>query len=292
MLLRALICLFFAASLGSSSAFAQTRINPPFLTHYQTDSINQSPATRIQTQEIDAQIPIPQKLFFAMPYLDLSGWHMSTREQEGSSTPDSFQQGRLGIGLLHHADEGAPAWKIGISYGAGSAKINDQAQSSSRQNRYGDLRLDLNLEKWIPSLRPQLTDRVFAWIGFKVVSSLDRDMGPLMLPELGWEFSRERFSLRLVVPKEARVRWVLVEPYLSTSLEVGEKTRVLTYCSENRLKDCLDFKQFAYATLDWRFYKHLELSFFGGFMRDRGAQSKQSLVGVRIVWDPYWSYTP
>ncbi|MCX6126550.1 MAG: hypothetical protein NTV34_17595 [Proteobacteria bacterium] len=140
---------------------------------------------------LTAEAPIPVSLVIAMPYIGIDATLSSEIDVDNTKTQrQSFQ---IGAGMLHHASEGAPLWKLetgrmgsfeqqGLLYGKGS----------------------LNLEKLFPALRPHNSDKLEAWIGgFSVVGPFHK---LIALPEIGWKWTgSEHWYLDFIGPRRLKI---------------------------------------------------------------------------------------
>ncbi len=124
----------------------------------------------VQTQErlIEADIPVPIKAGIAMPFLTLR-----YRERRAPKSANLSQDQRFGVGFLHHAAEGDPAWRADfIRFGR-----TDLSPSFNS-------RLIANLIKPFPWMKLRPSDNILSWVG---INYLTRSHSrPLIIPELSW----------------------------------------------------------------------------------------------------------
>jgi hypothetical protein len=89
-------------------------------------------------------------------------------------TSQFAQDERFGIGFLHHAAEGDPAWRAEFSR---LGKLNGQPALNTR--------LIANLIKPFPGLKLRPSDQVLSWIGMNYLHR-EYDHSPLIIPEFSW----------------------------------------------------------------------------------------------------------
>ena len=126
---------------------------------------NTRAVTTIQ-RRLSADIPIPLALWVVMPFASLDHEDLVV---DGKYLVDQ----RAGIGVLHHAAEGDPAWRIEVQrLGVWTTRPTVRSRAI------------FNLVKHFPSLRLRPSDTTFAWLG---LNSLTLTNGQTMfIPELAW----------------------------------------------------------------------------------------------------------
>jgi len=139
-----------------------------------------------------AEIPIPIALIYGMPSLQAETRDLTERFED-HSTRWSVQDFRLGF--LHHAAEGAPLWKVSAGrWGA----LDREGHWISR--------FDLNLEKIFPSLRPNNSDTLDAWLG--VTHLAENDHKHFMFPDVGWSWRAYGYAvIDIIIPKRIRLAY-------------------------------------------------------------------------------------
>lgn len=81
---------------------------------------------------------------------------------------------RFGVGLLHHAAEGEPAWRLDIT------RIGNWAHKPGLHARS-----QFNLLKSIPGLRLRPSDTAYSWLGLSALK-LPNSGKTIFIPELAW----------------------------------------------------------------------------------------------------------
>lgn len=133
---------------------------------------------------LNLDIPIPVPLWIAMPF-------MTTRYLDRTNEKGFGSDQKYGVGLLHHAAEGDPAWR---------AELERLGSIPSRPAHHS--RFIVNLVKYIPSLRLRPSDTTFSWTGFNVFWKPHHKT--LLVPEVGWTRSGpDGLYVDLVLPKHA-----------------------------------------------------------------------------------------
>jgi hypothetical protein len=118
---------------------------------------------------LKADIPIPMALGPGMPFLTMRYRdHVNTDQ-----LPTFVSDQKIGVGMLHHAAEGDPAWR---------AEVSRVGSFSSQPATWS--RCLFNLAKTYPSLKLEAADELASWIGVNAVSD---DRGKtLWFPEFAW----------------------------------------------------------------------------------------------------------
>ena len=138
----------------------------------------------VKNRFFNADIPLPVPLWIAMPFSTIR-----LRDRSVETTPAYFSDNKIGLGLLHHAAEGDPAWRLDVARGG---PIN--ATPSVRT------RLIASLIKPFPWLRIRPSDNVYSWVGLNYVSRPDERA--LLIPEFAWyREGYEGLVIDLVAPK-------------------------------------------------------------------------------------------
>lgn len=125
----------------------------------------QAKITKRRSLTIDA--PIPIALWQTMPFLKT--------EYADQLSGSVFQaEQRLGIGLLHHAAEGEPAWRFEL------IRLGLWGHQPGTQGRY-----IFNLVKYFPMLRLRPSDSTYSWLGLNTIR-LPKSGEVVVIPELAW----------------------------------------------------------------------------------------------------------
>jgi hypothetical protein len=133
---------------------------------------------------LSADVPIPVAIGASMPFVTLRYRDHVRAHLEPTFVSDQ----KYGLGLLHHADEGDPAWRI-EAIRVGSA--------ASTPGLWG--RVILNLGKAYPWLKLDHTDDLTAWIGINAVG--DDRRKALWFPEFAWiRVARDGTVIDLAAP--------------------------------------------------------------------------------------------
>ena len=119
-------------------------------------------------RRLDVDIPIPVALWIAMPFANL---HYLDRAGDADFNFQSDQ--RYGVGLLHHAAEGDPAWRFEIN------RTGALYESPGAWTRF-----IFNLAKRIPALKLRPSDQTLSWIGINAISA--NQQNTLWIPEIAW----------------------------------------------------------------------------------------------------------
>ena len=120
-----------------------------------------------QQRHLYLDIPIPVALWLAMPF--------ATVRYEDQLVSGNFRSDpRYGIGLLHHAAEGDPAWRLDLT------RIGPWNKQPSINARYL-----FNLVKTMPALRLRPSDTTYSWLGVNVLK-LPVSGRTLLIPEIAW----------------------------------------------------------------------------------------------------------
>ncbi len=128
-------------------------------------------------------VPIPVALWMTMPFL--------TVRYEDHMAVDFFRADqRFGIGLLHHAAEGEPAWRIDLNrIGTWNHKPAIHARTL------------FNLVKAAPALRLRPSDTTYSWVGINVLK-LPESGKTLFIPELAWSrLGNDGLAIDIMVPQ-------------------------------------------------------------------------------------------
>ena len=128
-------------------------------------------------------VPIPVALWMTMPFF--------TVRYEDQMTADIFQADqRFGLGLLHHAAEGEPAWRIDLNrIGTWNHKPAIHARTL------------FNLVKAAPALRLRPSDTTYSWVGINVLK-LPESGKTLFIPELAWSrLGTDGLAIDIIVPQ-------------------------------------------------------------------------------------------
>lgn len=153
---------------GPEAASSQT-VKNKFLTHQRS---------------LYLDIPIPLALRVAMPFLTTR--YLDRNDQRGFGSDQ-----RYGMGLLHHAAEGDPAWRLDFE------RLGPITARPAHHSR-----LIINLVKYFTSLRLRPSDTTFSWTGLNVFGKPGHKT--LIVPELGWTRSGpDGLYVDLVLPKQA-----------------------------------------------------------------------------------------
>jgi len=129
-------------------------------------------------------VPIPTAVLSAMPfatfrYIDLNA----------PQSPRYQADQRIGLGLLHHAAEGDPAWRLDVIRGG---------TWTSTPSFWA--RAIVNLAKPYAWLKPRPSDTVFSWLGINTVHK--NGARALMIPEFAWtREGADGIAVDLVAPK-------------------------------------------------------------------------------------------
>lgn len=176
---------------ASHPVLCQTRIEPPSMEVSGVPS-NSSERGTVHSQYTNASVPIPEAWGFAMPFFRWQERDDRTIKTDGEKSFSTDR--RLYAGLLHHPAEGAPEWKI---------ELGRQGDFQSKGQMIGVA--TYNLEKPLPFLRPDNSDKLDAWIA---VSAIRGNNGHVFaLPELAWTW-RELSSglvLDFIAPTAVRM---------------------------------------------------------------------------------------
>lgn len=127
--------------------------------------------------------PIPVALWMTMPFL--------TIRYEDQMAADIFRADqRIGVGLLHHAAEGEPAWRIDLSrIGTWNHKPGIHARTL------------FNLVKAAPALRLRPSDTTYSWVGINVLK-LPASGKTLFIPELAWSrLGTDGLAIDIMIPQ-------------------------------------------------------------------------------------------
>ena len=129
--------------------------------HTETDNYK-----AVSQRTLSVDIPVPIALWVAMPFFTI-------RYADRNSSTGFVSDQRYGIGMLHHAAEGDPAWRLDFSR---IGTLRGKAATRSR--------LILNLVKPFPRLRLRPSDTTFSWIAINALSMPGKK--PLWIPEIAW----------------------------------------------------------------------------------------------------------
>lgn len=156
----------------AAPCIAQTRIATPQFEYgtYGRDDEN----SHSQRATWNAEAPIPVAARFAMPFVHL--YESGTTKYFDDSQVTFLRDQRIFVGLLHHADEGAPLWKW---------EIGRWGEFGNRG--YMLQRASFNIEKIMPFLRPFNSDKLDSWIGVSTISG--QGGVTYALPQLGWSWA-------------------------------------------------------------------------------------------------------
>jgi hypothetical protein len=127
--------------------------------------------------------PIPVALWMTMPFV--------TVRYEDQMAADIFRADqRFGFGLLHHAAEGEPAWRIDLSrIGTWNHKPAIHARTL------------FNLVKAAPALRLRPSDTTYSWVGINVLK-LPASGKTLFIPELAWSrLGTDGLAIDIMIPQ-------------------------------------------------------------------------------------------
>ena len=116
---------------------------------------------------LSVDAPIPVALWLAMPFF--------TMRYEDQLTTNVFKTDqRFGVGFLHHAAEGEPAWRL------------DMVRLGNWANKPGlHARCQFNLIKSVPTLRLRASDTAYSWLGLSALK-LPNSAKTIFIPELSW----------------------------------------------------------------------------------------------------------
>lgn len=133
---------------------------------------------------LDADIPIPMPLWVGMPFATLR-----IKDRIESTSSRYLSDHKIGIGLLHHAAEGDPSWRIELTR---QGPINKRPSVLTRAIT--------SLIKPFPWLRIRASDNIQSWVGVNYVS---RQMAKeLFIPEFAWiREGQDGFLIDLIAPK-------------------------------------------------------------------------------------------
>ena len=140
---------------------------------------------------LTTEAPIPVPLVIAMPYLGINARLHSDTDLDNTKT--QRQNFQIGAGILHHASEGAPLWKLEVGRLGG---FEQQGLPYSEGS--------FNLEKIFPALRPHNSDKLEAWIGAFSVAGPRQKL--ITLPELGWNWTgSEHWYIDFIAPRRLKI---------------------------------------------------------------------------------------
>jgi len=138
--------------------------------------------TRQRTLNLD--IPIPVAFWIAMPF-------MTVRYLDRTNAQVFASEQKYGVGLLHHAAEGDPAWRLDVE------RVGAIQATPAHHTRF-----IVNLVKYLPSLRLRPSDTTFSWSGLNVFWKAGHKA--LIIPEVGWtRRGPDGLYVDLIVPKHA-----------------------------------------------------------------------------------------
>jgi hypothetical protein len=145
------------------------------------DDYDQSNFDRSRRLAIDAPLPIP--MWVAMPFVTL--------RYEDRQPRFGFQSDqRYGVGLLHHAAEGDPAWRLEL-FRLGNWKHKPTPQ----------FRSIFNLLKAIPGLKLRPSDSSYSWVGINVLKQPNSGKF-IFIPELAWsKRGADGLTIDILIPK-------------------------------------------------------------------------------------------
>lgn len=172
---------------------AQTRIRPPVVEGLAEGSEANVTRSTLRTNA-DIEAPVPVALGPGMPYIHVLSYMKQTKGTDDSLGTQTDLQ--LTVGMLHHANEGAPWWKLE------SGRLGCLSCQGYWLNRGA-----FNLEKAFPVLRPNNSDKLDAWIGLSTVTG--HKFKTFFLPEIGWKLtSTDHWLFEFNAPHLARVGFV------------------------------------------------------------------------------------
>ncbi len=264
--------LFVILNLIDLPAFGEIRLRSPkaLIEHEgrdtQRDQISQSRFS------LDLEIPIPVAAGPGMPYMRF--FTSDSRRIDHSAHSLSDQQRLAAVGLLDHAAEGAPYWK---------AEVGRWGRVQGRGFLFG--RLDLNLEKAFPALRPGSSDKLDSWFGVWGLAGSSRHERQHILAqyEVGWSWlSLSGLIAEIIVPRLLRIGFKDDE---WTGSIVATQQEDLYECQriESETVDimCRDSKRrvMIEATKDVEF--DLTVGFAAGLQRPR-----TPITAIQVGWKP------
>lgn len=178
---------------------------------------NEKKISTIRHRRLTSDLPIPLALWVAMPFVSLK-------------LEDFFVAGRylvdqsVGLGLLHHAAEGDPAWRVEF-YRVGAWTTRPVTRS----------RALFNLVKYFPAFRLRPSDTTFSWLG---LNSLTLSNGKtIFIPELAWtRDGPDGLSVDLNLPQHFFLGYK--GPTLGMLLGVEQHLRMLQETIGRNALDC------------------------------------------------------
>lgn len=138
--------------------------------------------TNQRTLKLD--VPVPVALWIAMPFV-------TARYLDRTNTHGFGSEQKYGVGFLHHAAEGDPAWRLDVER-LGHIRVQPAQH----------VRFIVNLVKQLPSLRLRPSDTTLSWTGLNVFWKPRHKT--LLVPELAWtRGGPDGLYVDLVLPKHA-----------------------------------------------------------------------------------------
>lgn len=205
-------------------------------------------------------IPIPVAMWIAMPFI-------TTRYLDRTNEKGIGSEQRYGVGLLHHAAEGDPAWRLDVE------RLGPIHATPAHHSRF-----IVNLVKYLPSLRLRPSDTTFSWTGLHVFWKSGQKT--LVVPEVGWtRGGSDGLHVDLVLPKHAFIGFR--GPLLEITAGLEQELRLIEAVTsdnsdgwhiERRARLTLGVK---YATLD-----HGDMHF--GFSTLKGLSHLAKIEGQQI----------
>jgi hypothetical protein len=179
-------------AIGTSSLCQSApRIDKPRLTLGTTRTHTDTTTEAVTFGEFRAEAPVPVPIFQTLPLVHASSKAMTLQTD---LEPRLIKNQIIGVGLLHHAQEGAPVWKYQLG------RWSNQTDQPALWQR-----LDLNLDKLFPLLRPKNSDQANSWFALNVTSS---SLSHHVWPEFGWIwFTDDGPSIDIKAPEHILLGW-------------------------------------------------------------------------------------
>ena len=175
--------------IGRDVAYGVEPLQGPVVGYKTVKTVSATPNSTKETEASERfanlDIPIPIALGSTMPFALIRHRDLTQTNAPRHYTSDE----RVGLGLLHHAAEGEPAFRVEISR---IGRAQNEAYTWSRAL--------VNTGKFIPWLRLDSGDDLTSWIGANYLSKWES--AGLWIPEFAWQRSaRDGTVIDLVAPR-------------------------------------------------------------------------------------------
>lgn len=227
-------------------------------TENSTDSVkNEKKSITIRHRRLTSDVPIPLALWVAMPFVSLNHEEFFA---EGRYLVDQ----RTGVGLLHHAAEGDPAWRVEF-YRLGTWTTKPVTRS----------RALFNLVKYFPAFRLRPSDTTFSWLGLNSLTLSDGKT--IFIPELAWtRDGPDGLSVDLNLPQHFFLGYK--GPIFGMILGVEQQPRILQETIGRNTLDC-------YISRRARFKLILNIQTENSGVFSLGASVLEELESMRLTTD-------